>query len=79
MKLYRIRAPWTAASLALHMQAVLQGAFILAKAKGNARWSKRASITCVAMLNCCSSSDQEGQAGRTDHSDTSTSSIHVAG
>jgi TetR/AcrR family transcriptional repressor of nem operon len=36
MKHYRIRAPWTAESLALHMQAVLQGAFILAKAKGNA-------------------------------------------
>lgn len=31
-----IRAPWTANSLALHTQAVLQGAFILAKAKGNA-------------------------------------------
>jgi TetR/AcrR family transcriptional repressor of nem operon len=36
MKLYRLRAPWTAKSLALHTQAVLQGAFILAKAKGNA-------------------------------------------
>jgi TetR/AcrR family transcriptional repressor of nem operon len=36
MKLYRIRAPWTAEGLALHMQVVLQGAFILAKAKGNA-------------------------------------------
>lgn len=36
MKRYRIRAPWTAESLALHMQAVLQGAFILAKARGNA-------------------------------------------
>src|SRR5580698_2533136 len=36
LKLYRIRAPWTAESLALHTQAVLQGAFILAKAKGNA-------------------------------------------
>jgi len=36
MKRYRIRAPWTAASLALHTQAVLQGAFILAKAKGDA-------------------------------------------
>jgi TetR/AcrR family transcriptional repressor of nem operon len=36
MKRYHIRAPWTAESLALHMQAVLQGAFILAKAKGNA-------------------------------------------
>jgi TetR/AcrR family transcriptional regulator, transcriptional repressor for nem operon len=36
MKRYRIRATWTAESLALHTQAVLQGAFILAKAKGNA-------------------------------------------
>jgi TetR/AcrR family transcriptional repressor of nem operon len=36
MKRYRIRAPWTAASLALHTQAVLQGGFILAKAKGDA-------------------------------------------
>ncbi len=36
MKLYRIRAKWTAKSLALHTQAVLQGAFILAKAKGGA-------------------------------------------
>jgi TetR/AcrR family transcriptional repressor of nem operon len=36
MKLYRIRAPWTAESLALHTQAVLQGAFILAKAKCHA-------------------------------------------
>jgi TetR/AcrR family transcriptional repressor of nem operon len=33
---YRIRASWTAESLALHTQAVLQGAFILAKAKGHA-------------------------------------------
>ena len=37
MKHYRIRAPWTAESLALHTQVVLQGAFILAKAKGNAK------------------------------------------
>ena len=37
MKRCRIRGPWTAESLALHTQAVLQGAFILAKAKGNAR------------------------------------------
>jgi TetR/AcrR family transcriptional regulator, transcriptional repressor for nem operon len=36
MKRYRIRANWTAASLALHTQAVLQGAFVLAKAKGGA-------------------------------------------
>lgn len=33
IKRYRIRAPWTAASLAMHTQAVLQGAFILAKAR----------------------------------------------
>lgn len=31
-----LRAGWTAKSLALHTQAVLQGAFILAKAKGGA-------------------------------------------
>jgi len=36
MKRYRVRAPWTAESLALHTQAVLQGAFIMAKAKGSA-------------------------------------------
>jgi TetR/AcrR family transcriptional regulator, transcriptional repressor for nem operon len=36
MKHHRLRASWTAASLALHTQAVLQGAFILAKATGDA-------------------------------------------
>jgi TetR/AcrR family transcriptional regulator, transcriptional repressor for nem operon len=36
MALYGIRAEWTAESLALHTQAVLQGAFVLAKAKGGA-------------------------------------------
>jgi TetR/AcrR family transcriptional repressor of nem operon len=36
MKLYPLSAPWTAESLALHTQATLQGAFILAKAKGSA-------------------------------------------
>jgi len=36
MKSHGIRADWTAQSLALHTQAVLQGAFILAKAKGGA-------------------------------------------
>jgi TetR/AcrR family transcriptional repressor of nem operon len=36
MKRYRIRGSWSAESLALHTQAVLQGAFILAKAKGSA-------------------------------------------
>jgi TetR/AcrR family transcriptional repressor of nem operon len=35
-KRYHIRAAWTAESLALHTQAVLQGAFILAKAKDSA-------------------------------------------
>ena len=34
--LHGIRGGWTAKSLALHTQAVLQGAFILAKAKGSA-------------------------------------------
>jgi TetR/AcrR family transcriptional regulator, transcriptional repressor for nem operon len=36
MKARGIKAKWTARSLALHMQAVLQGAFILAKATGGA-------------------------------------------
>jgi TetR/AcrR family transcriptional repressor of nem operon len=36
MKRHGIRARWTAESLALHTQAVLQGAFILAKARGDA-------------------------------------------
>jgi TetR/AcrR family transcriptional regulator, transcriptional repressor for nem operon len=35
MRARRIRADWTAASLAAHTQAVLQGAFILAKATGD--------------------------------------------
>lgn len=35
-KKYGIKAAWTPASLALHTQAVIQGAFILAKAKGGA-------------------------------------------
>lgn len=33
MKRYQIKSDWTASSLALHTQAVLQGAFILAKSK----------------------------------------------
>lgn len=37
MKVHNIQADWTAESLAMHTQAVLQGAFILAKAKGSAQ------------------------------------------
>ncbi|HYA76880.1 MAG TPA: TetR/AcrR family transcriptional regulator [Burkholderiaceae bacterium] len=40
MRRYRIRAKWTARSLALHTQAVLQGAFVLAKAQGGAAIAK---------------------------------------
>lgn len=36
-KLYAPKATWTAKSLALHTQAVLQGSFILAKASGEAQ------------------------------------------
>jgi TetR/AcrR family transcriptional repressor of nem operon len=36
MRQYRVRGDWTAESLALHIQAVVQGGFILAKAKGSA-------------------------------------------
>jgi TetR/AcrR family transcriptional repressor of nem operon len=34
---YRLNAEWTEESLALYMQAVIQGAFILAKAEGSAK------------------------------------------
>jgi TetR/AcrR family transcriptional repressor of nem operon len=34
MRLYGVTGDWTACSLALYTQAVIQGAFILAKAKG---------------------------------------------
>jgi TetR/AcrR family transcriptional repressor of nem operon len=40
MKKYRIRARWTAKSLALHTQAVPQGAFVLAKAQGDTAVAK---------------------------------------
>jgi TetR/AcrR family transcriptional regulator, transcriptional repressor for nem operon len=36
MRKYRVRGNWTVESLALHIQAVIQGGFILAKAKANA-------------------------------------------
>jgi len=39
MKRYKVTADWTAESLALHTQAVLQGAYILAKAKGGAAFA----------------------------------------
>lgn len=38
-KLYAPRARWTAKSLALHTQAVLQGSFILAKASGDVKFA----------------------------------------
>jgi TetR/AcrR family transcriptional repressor of nem operon len=36
MRKYGVRGRWSAESLALHIQAVIQGGFILAKAKGSA-------------------------------------------
>jgi len=36
IRTYRVRGNWTAESLALHIQAVIQGSFILAKAKASA-------------------------------------------
>lgn len=38
-KLYAPKATWTVKSLALHTQAVLQGAFILAKASGDVKYA----------------------------------------
>jgi TetR/AcrR family transcriptional regulator, transcriptional repressor for nem operon len=37
MRKHRIKSDWTAKSLAIHINAVLQGAFILAKAEGQAK------------------------------------------
>ena len=48
MKQRGVRGDWTAKSLALHTQAVLQGAFILAKAKGGADIA----ISSVDHLRC---------------------------
>ena len=56
MKLYGVIATWTTRSLALHIQAVLQGALILAKAKAAWRSSSRAS-NCAAMSNFCSTAN----------------------
>jgi TetR/AcrR family transcriptional regulator, transcriptional repressor for nem operon len=36
MRQHQVRGDWSAETLALHIQAVIQGGFILAKAKGNA-------------------------------------------
>ena len=36
MRQYQVRGDWSAETLALHIQAVIQGGFILAKAKGSA-------------------------------------------
>jgi TetR/AcrR family transcriptional regulator, transcriptional repressor for nem operon len=36
MRQHRVRGDWSAETLALHIQAVIQGGFILAKARGNA-------------------------------------------
>ena len=36
MRQHQVRCDWSAETLALHIQAVIQGGFILAKAKGNA-------------------------------------------
>lgn len=46
MKARRIKADWTPASLAAHTQAVLQGAFILAKATGD----RAVALECVEHL-----------------------------
>jgi TetR/AcrR family transcriptional repressor of nem operon len=50
MKLRGIRPDWTAQSLALHTQAVLQGAFILAKAKNSAEGSAEIAAASVDHL-----------------------------
>lgn len=44
--LYAPRAPWTAESLGLYTQAVLQGAFVLAKARGG----PEVAVDCLSHL-----------------------------
>ena len=46
---YGIQPAWTAESLAYHIQAVIQGAFILAKARQSAQVAMFAWITCGVM------------------------------
>ena len=53
MKAHGIRgAGWTAKSLALHTQAVLQGAFILAKAKGGAEIAAQSIDHLIRYVEC---------------------------
>jgi TetR/AcrR family transcriptional repressor of nem operon len=54
MKRYGIRALWAAESLALHTQALLRGAFILAKGAAARRSRPPPSISRAAASSCCS-------------------------
>jgi TetR/AcrR family transcriptional repressor of nem operon len=47
MEIYGVKAKWTAQSLALYTQATLQGAFILAKAKGGSEIA----VDCINHLH----------------------------
>lgn len=51
---YKITETFTAESLALHIQAVIQGAFILAKASGIRSKPSKASTIFTAISGCCS-------------------------
>jgi TetR/AcrR family transcriptional repressor of nem operon len=72
MKRYHICAPWTAESLALHTQAVLQGAFILAKAKGNARVVKSSIDHLHRYVELLFRGPKKKAAGRIDHAANGT-------
>jgi TetR/AcrR family transcriptional repressor of nem operon len=52
MRLHNIVGDWTARSLALHTQAVLQGAFILAKATGSAEIAKQSADHLRRYVEC---------------------------
>ena len=54
-------ATWTPASLALHIQAVLQGAFILAKATGGAEVAADSLATFAATSHFCSNHKPKGR------------------
>lgn len=62
MARHDIRADWTAKSLALHTQAVLQGAFILAKAKGGPEIAAQSADHLRRYIELLFNSQQKGDA-----------------
>ena len=60
MRKYDVRGDWTAEGLALHTQSVIQGAFILAKAKGRPRCRRRESRSSAPLSGTVVCRTEEG-------------------